>query len=442
MKVAVIGGGISGLAAAWELKGRAEVTVFEPGRLGGKILTEDFDGHPVDCGPDSFITRDPAASELAAELGLADELVAPAASGVLLWSGGRLRRLPEGLMLGTPRRLLPLALSGILSPAGVARAALGVLPTARVGRLRGAGGDEGDLGVRELVARRYGAQVADRLVAPLVGSIHACPIDEVSARATVPQLLAPPAGIGRRRRAPASAAAGGRGPAFLAPRAGMGALVERLSAGVQVVALRVEGVVKDGARLRVEPAGEAFDAAVVAVPAAEAALMLDEAELKAIEAASVAVVTLGYAGLELPGGLSGVLIDSDNSPPVLTTAISFASVKWPHNASPGRSVLRVSVGRAGDERWLALDDEALVERVASETSRILATSAVPDRARVNRWAGSFPIYKVGHLALLRRIETSLRRSIPSVRLCGASYRGAGVAACICSGRAAAAEVLA
>jgi oxygen-dependent protoporphyrinogen oxidase len=143
LRVAVLGAGIAGLAAAWELRADAEVTVIDPGGIGGRIRTTDFDGIPVDEGADAFITRTPSALQLCAELGLTDELVAPAAGRTLLWVGGRLRPVPEGLVLGVPARLGPLFRSGVLSPAGILRAGLDLaLPPTPIGE---------DIGVGELV---------------------------------------------------------------------------------------------------------------------------------------------------------------------------------------------------------------------------------------------------------------------------------------------------
>jgi oxygen-dependent protoporphyrinogen oxidase len=169
--VAVVGGGISGLAAAWELHPRSEVSVYEGQRLGGKILTEPFEGRDVECGPDAFITRTPDAVGLCAELGI-DDLVGPQAGGTLLWWRGQLRALPEGLVLGAPKRLVPLIMSGLLSPAGLLRASADLfLPRRSFGA---------DVSVRTLVAARFGSEVADRLVDPLVGGIHAGRTEDLS----------------------------------------------------------------------------------------------------------------------------------------------------------------------------------------------------------------------------------------------------------------------
>jgi oxygen-dependent protoporphyrinogen oxidase len=439
VRIAVVGGGISGLAAAWELRDRADVTVFEPGRLGGKILTEPFEGCPVDCGPDAFITRVPDAIELCQELGL-DDLVAPAAGRTLLWYQDRLRPLPDGLILGVPRRLAPLATSGLLSPAGLARAAADlVLPSTAVGA---------DMSVRALVSRRFGAQVADRLVDPLVGSIYAGPTDELSARAAVPQLVDAATQhrsllMGLRGLAPGPQA----GPMFLAPRQGLGALaqclVTRLSqTGMGIVAASVASLTPDGGRWRVEPSGEAYDGVVLAVPASDAARVLGPDAppgLGEIRAASVALATFGYPSLDVPPGINGFLVPASSGR--LMTACSFGTNKWPHWAASGRAVLRVSAGRAGDTRPFDMDDDALADRLTSEVATALRIGDRPDAWRVSRWPDSFPQYDVGHGARVGGIFDHLRRTHPGVELCGASYSGVGIPACVASGRAAARAVL-
>lgn len=438
MRIAVVGGGIAGLAAAFELSGRSEVTVFEAARLGGRILTEPFEGRPVDCGPDAFITRSPDATGLCEELGI-DDLVAPQAGKALLWWNGALKPIPEGLMLGVPSRIGPLVRSGLLSPLGIVRAGADVvLPRRRY---------DGDVSVRELIAGRFGAEVADRLADPLIGSIHAGRSERLSAEATVPQLLA----AARRSRSlllelrkapqPRSGA-----PMFMAPRLGLSEMVAALERrlrddDVAFEAARVVSVRSaDGGAVDVD--GSRFDGCVLAVGAAEAASLLGDdvdAGLQDFETASVALVTLGFPELDLPAGCSGLLVPRQGGH--LMTACSFASQKWPHWAAPGRSVLRVSAGRAGDRRIDQLSDEDLVERLSAEVAVALGAPAAPDTWRVNRWPDAFPQYGVDHSKRVEQAERAVRTKLPGVALCGSSYRGIGVPACIASGRAAARSLL-
>ena len=470
MKVAVIGGGIAGLAAAWELRDRAEVTVFEPGRLGGKILTTDFCGHPVDEGPDAFITRTPEAVELCAEAGLTGELVAPAAGRSMLWWRGQLRPLPEGLVLGVPGRLGALVGAGILSPAGLARAGLDlVLPRRR---------PPSELSMWDLIADRFGPEVATRLVDPLVGGIHAGRTENLGALEVAPQIV----GAAERSRSlalglrNAPVAASGR-PIFLTVRAGLAALVtalvERLRAGG--VSFVSEGVgrlgVADmvpgrpgvalstcaptmasngwrpgGDRRWVAPGVDAvtYDGAVLAAPAPAAATMLGGeagAGLAGIPTASVVLVTMAFTGdAEVPPGVNGFLVP--RSEDRLMTACSFASAKWPHWARPGQPLLRVSAGRHGDDRAIDSADETVVDRLLGEVQAALGWTAVPSAVRVSRWRDSFPQQLVGHLGRLAAIEKRLAEELPAVALAGASYRGSGIPACVASGRAAARQVLA
>lgn len=461
MKCAVVGGGIAGLSAAWELAGAggAEVTVYEPGHLGGKLLTTAFLGRPVDEGPDSLITRVPEGTALCQELGLWEEMGAPEAKRAMLFARGKLRPFPDGLILGAPARLLPLARSRILSVGGMARASLDlVLPRSDF---------EGDTTVWALIASRFGPEVAERLVEPLLGSIHAGSTRKLSAAATAPQMLAAARanrslllGLGAMARTQVKAgdAQSGAppGPLFVAPRAGMQALVERLverlgEAGVTVVASAVSALRRDGRSVVVEPTGERYDGVVLATPAPVAATLLDQllgadapAQLAGIRSASVGVVTLGFGDgpLEVPRDLSGVLVAPGGGS--LMTACSFGSNKWPHWAAPGQLVIRASVGKDGDERWSALADEDLVGKLCEELGTILGRptpTPVAGGWRVSRWPAALPQYEVGHLERVAAIRSTLSRQAPMVALAGSSYGGVGVPACIGSGRRSATEIL-
>jgi protoporphyrinogen/coproporphyrinogen III oxidase len=485
VRFAVVGGGIAGLSTAWELAGsigdQASVTVYEPGHLGGKLRTTEFLGRPVDEGPDALLTRVPEGLAMCSELGLGDELEATRANRALLFSGGKLQPLPEGLVLGAPAKLMPVLRSRILSVGGVGRASLDlVLPrsgTAPTGR------DGDDVSVFELVASRLGHEVAERLVEPLLGSIHAGSTRQLSAAATAPQLLAAARTnrsliTGLRHASKSRISAPSANPLFVAPRQGMQSLADRLverlrAAGTNFVSLHVASARCEQRSVILEPDGERFDGAVLALPAPTAfsllRTVLDSGEtpgLAEMEFVSVAVVTLAFdaaafddfgRGLRRPAGssdmtgssdVSGILVAPGSG--LLMTACSFGSNKWPRWAVPGTAILRVSVGRATDQAWAGLADEALVQRLCDELETVLGQGGVAVRAtrrtplawRVSRWPASMPQYTVGHLDRVASAAAVLADRAPMVRLAGASYNGVGVPACIGSGRRAARELLA
>lgn len=423
-RVTVVGGGITGLAAAHALvQGGAEVTLLETSsRLGGRIESATVGGVVVEAGPDAFLARVPEAVALAQAVGLGDELVAPAPVGAMVWSRSRLRPFPEGVLLGVPTDVVGVARSRILSPAGVLRAGLDlVLPTSR---------GDGDVSVAELVGRRFGPEVVERLVDPLIGGINAGRSEELSAEAVAPQVVA-------AARASRSLLLGARsqrvrsdGPVFLTVRSGLTTLVERLAAGIDV-------------RLGHE-VHELDDDTILTVPAAVAAGLVEKrspeaaAELRAIRSASVGMVLLAYdeRAVSRPLDATGFVVPRVEGR--LVTACSFATSKWPHWKVPGRVVFRVSVGRSGDDRWQQFDDDALVARVHDELVEMVGLREPPVDARVRRWIDAFPQYDVGHLARVDRIERALPAGIV---LAGASYRGLGLPACIRQGQAAAQIVL-
>lgn len=440
--VAVVGGGITGLAAAWELvTGGAQVTVYEAGhRLGGRILTADVAGRPVDLGPDSVLARVPHALDLCRELGLGDELVHPAAEGAAVWSEGRLRPLPRGLVLGAPPGagdLIGLARSGLLSPLGAMRASLDLVrPATRWGP---------DPSVGELVTGRLGPEVHQRLVDPLVGGIHAGPSALLSARLAAPQLAEAASSrslilglrSGRRARTGGPAA-----PVFASLRGGLGRLVGRLE----------EELRARGADLKLAAPAEAVPvpgsaATVLAVPAGAAARLVGAASpdaaagLGGVDYASVALTVLVYRAEALRQPLSGTGFLVPASDDRLVTACSFGSSKWPHWAAPGDIVLRASAGRWGDGRALALDDGDLVARIHEELAGMVGLGTEPRLARVTRWERAFPQYRPGHADRVASVEAALARDLPTVTIAGAAYRGVGIAACVASGRSAARRAL-
>src|SRR5665647_293470 len=242
-QVVVVGGGISGLATAHDIHRRlgasVQLTVIEAGsQLGGKVATEEFSGHGVDTGPDALLVRVPAMAALLEDLGLSDQIVAPASLGAHVWSRGRLRRLPTGTLFGVPDRL-PLLKSRLLSPAGLARAALDlVLPRRRA--------VSDDPSIADLVIPRLGSQVFDRLVEPLLGGVHAGRAAELSARTTVPDIEALARknrslylGLRKlRRHAPPSSG----GAVLITLAGGLGRLVEALVATLGDADIRLNSI--------------------------------------------------------------------------------------------------------------------------------------------------------------------------------------------------------
>lgn len=447
-RVAVVGGGIAGLAAAHALLHPADggipaqVTVFErDSAMGGKLRASPFAGHPaIDEGPDAFLARLPWATALAKAVGLGEQLVAPESGKAAVW-WNQLHAIPEGLLLGMPTDVLALARSRLLSWPGKLRAATEPLRRSTSLEPDSLGG---------YVRSRFGDEVQVRLVDPLVGSIYAADTDHFSL-AAVPQ-IADLAGKGRSvlvtgRRMPKPAAAASAGPVFYAPRDGMGAFASTTAAAVAAAggALHaghaVQAIERDGTGWRVD--AQAFDAVVLASPAAATATLLQSLApeqatlLAAIPAADVAMVTLAIPSAEWPDhlrGMSGYLVPKPMQR--LVTAASFGSQKWAHWAVDGAVVLRISLGRDGLP-VLHLPDEQLLQAAIDEVGQHLGLTLQPTHSRVSRWAGAFPQYRPHHAQRVAEIEAGLPAGLV---LAGASYHGIGVPACIRSAQNAAATL--
>jgi oxygen-dependent protoporphyrinogen oxidase len=460
-QVVIVGGGIAGLAAAHRLAGAQpgadgtssagpRITLLEADeRLGGKIRTEDFAGRPLDVGAEALLARVPAGLELCHELRLEHDLVAPASDQPYVWTD-RLRPLPPRLMAGVPDGSQALIGSGILSPAGLARAGLDlIVPARRPTR---------DVSIGSLVRRRLGDQVLERLIDPLLGGIHAGSCDELSARAAAPQLVA----ALRARRSLVRglrALSGGSlltpaGPTFLTLSDGLEELVRTLRERLTGVECRTRAALQSleplpGGGARLTLAGEdtlSADQVILAVPAFAAAAILAQAcpaaagELEGIPYASVATIALSYPveAFDRPLSGSGFLVARGRGRTI--TACTWTSAKWSHMAGD-TVLLKCSAGHAANRKALDLDDEQLVAAVRADLAQAMNLRAAPLEERVFRFERALPQYTVGHLERIARIDAALR-GVPTVSLCGAAYRGVGVAACIRDGQAAADRVLA
>ena len=433
MTYAVVGGGITGLAAAWELRRldpEADITVFEPGRLGGKLLTTPFAGRLVDEGADAFLARVPEGRELCDELGLGVELTSPATGAAYVAGGRALHRLPDGLVLGVPTDPGALRASPLGGPAAAERVEAELRSTGEPLR------PDEDPSVGELIRARLGDEVLERLVDPLVGGINAGDSDRLSLRAATPQLAA------AAERSPSLVAAlregrvAAEGPVFWALPGGMAALVGALVAAL--ASSDVAFVTEPIADLRATEA----DAVVVAAPARSMAQLVGGdagTGLRSIGHASPVLVTFAFAdgAVRHPLDASGFLVPRAEGR--LLTACSFATTKWAHLRADDSStvLLRASAGRYGDDRAIDSDDDVVVQRLLHDLDELLGLDDAPVEVRVSRWRDGFPQYEPGHLRRVEAIEADVAARLPNVALAGAALHGIGIPACIRSGRAAA-----
>jgi oxygen-dependent protoporphyrinogen oxidase len=468
VRLVVVGGGISGLAAAHRAvelareRGQAlDLTLLESrDRLGGSIATERTDGFLVEAGPDSFLSEKPWALALCRRLGLEGRLVGTddRFRTVFVWRGGRLHPLPDGFQLVAPTRMRPFLASRLFSWRGKARMALDlVLP-------RGTATDE-SLGA--FVRRRLGAEALERVAQPLVAGIYTADPDDLSLAATMPRFLE----LERRERslvlglwrasrrlraagarAPgASGTSGARWSLFVTLADGMdeliGALATRLPPGAVSLKTRATALERADGRWRVTTESGRLEAdRVILASEAHASARLVRyldpslAELLAgIPYASSATISLGYRRADIPHPLEafGFVVPRTEGRALL--ACTFSSVKYPGRAPAGHVLIRCFLGGALGERVLAEDDGTLLERARGELREALGITAPPVLARLARHPASMPQYHVGHLTRVETIERRLEAA-PGLGLAGSAYRGVGIADCVRSGESAAERV--
>jgi oxygen-dependent protoporphyrinogen oxidase len=492
--VVVIGGGITGLAAAFFLKDEpVRVTVLEgASRIGGKLSASDVAGVPMDEGAEALLARRPEGIGLITAAGLSDSLVPAGVTSSAIYTRGALRRLPRRQYMGVPADIDELAATGVISDDGIARAkAESALPP----------GDQ-DVSVADYISSRLGAEVVDRLVDPLLGGVYAGRSEDLSFRATLAPLAAAaarfdtltgaatsllppapapapspgtPASEPAAASAPGAAAAGADNsnkpkPVFVSLTTGIGAIPGAV-AKASGADIRTNAMVRELSRTGSASEGEGesegggwrltigsaanpeyldADAVILAIPAAPAARLLKDvvpaahAPLAEIPYASMAIITLAFRAADFPQDQlqrSGYLVPAVDGRSV--KAATFSTIKWPHlaRASDGKlHIVRCSIGRSGEVALLQRDDKELAGIAAFELGESTGLTTAPVEFRVTRWGGGLPQYNVGHLDRVAAIREAVGAQ-PGLAVAGAAYDGVGIPACVATAQTAAARIL-
>jgi protoporphyrinogen/coproporphyrinogen III oxidase len=460
-RIAIIGGGISGLSAAYTLEEKrqsgtpVEYVLFESSpRLGGVLVTDHVDGCIIEAGPDSFLTEKPWAADLCRKVGLGDQLIGSNDSDrkTYILTKGKLVELPDGLMFMVPTKIIPTVLSPLFSVRTKLRmAAEWFHPPHKATE---------DETVAQMVERHYGSEMVDLLADPLLSGVYGGEASQLSVRAVLPRFADMEAKHGSLGRAMLSArmklAAATKAPArplFSSLKDGMQQMVDAVVACLNASSLKtsvpVQSVIRQDNGWTVSAGYETdhFDALIMAIPTQAAAAVVQAADkdlsrdLGGIQYSSSVTVTLGYdekVRASLPPGF-GFLIPRSEGHRML--AATFVHNKFPHRAPENRAIVRCFLGGARDEQILQVSEPGILEIVRSELREIIGLNAEPLFARVYKWKSAMAQYSVGHLERLQRIEL-LRQKLPGLALAGNGYNGIGVPDCVRSGAEAAGKVLA
>ncbi len=470
-EIVIIGGGIAGLSSAYTLQEHAAgaglplaCTIIEADRYwGGKILTRRVGDWIIESGPDSFLSQKPWGLELCNKLGLADQLINTneSAKKAFVYSRGRMRALPEGLVMIVPSKLGPFLRSGLLSWPGMIRMGLDLfLPARRSSE---------DESLAGFFRRRLGREAFERFLEPLMAGIYAGDAERMSLGATFPRFIELEQQYGsiirgilgeRNKRQAGSRPSAPSRTMFVSLREGLSDLVNALVARVQAggVSMRL-GERVDIVRLGSPRAGRRryevvvdsgsvlpADAVILAAPAYAAAdlvrgLSTEVADLLAeIPYASTATVSLAYDRANVASAVAGFGFVVPRVERRHLRAATWTSVKWNYRAPPSQALIRCYLGGMGLDQTLDRDDGSLVQLVREELQTIAGVSAAPIHAEVHRWPRGMPQYHLGHQERLRHIEAALGEH-PGLYLTGAAYRGIGVPDCIRDGTETADRVL-
>lgn len=471
-KVVIVGAGVAGLSAAFNIQEKSKqngqkvdyLLVEKDRHLGGKLITEKLEGFLIEGGPDCFVSEKPAVLQLSAQLGIKDRLLTSNEDnkGTFVLSGGKLHKLPEGLMLMVPTKILPFALSQLISWPGKLRMGLDLILPKKEGDF--------DETLAGFVNRRLGREALDKIAAPLIGGIHGGDPETMSLKASFPRFLQMEQNYGSMIRAMLAARA--KMPPAQSPSAGkpkhtyfmtfingMEELAETLGKrldrnkimlGKQVTRIERRTGPEGNPAYTVHISGTdpvEADAVILAAPASNAAELVENLDatiaenLRGIPMGSSANISVAYRKEDIPFNLNtfGFVIPAIEKRKI--NAVTYTSTKWDFRIPDDKYVLlRTFVGGAKNQELASLDDRELMGLVRREFNGILGITAEPVLFKIHRWIKARPQYTMGHLDRMAAIESRLDQS-PGLYIAGGSYRGIGVPDCITDGLKAAEKVM-
>ncbi|MFQ5612311.1 MAG: protoporphyrinogen oxidase [Anaerolineae bacterium] len=465
--VVIVGGGIAGLATAYYLQKEAQAqdlpltcSLIERGpAFGGKIVSDTTGGFVIEGGPDSFISQKPWAWQLCRELGLGERLIGTndERRKTYILHKGRLRPLPDGVMLIVPTRFAPFALSPLISPWGKLRMGLDLFIPPKA--------DDADESLADFIRRRLGREALDKIAEPLMAGIYVADPQRLSLRSTFPRFIQLEKKHGslikgmlalKRASANGQTPARPRLPLFMTLRGGLTELVETLVAkldGELLAGQTVTGLALDpggGRPYRLQLDGgqtRRADAVVMATPAYVTARLVEAhspalaAQLNSIRYLSTATVSLAFNKAEISHPLDGFGFVVPRRERCRLMACTWVSTKFDGRAPAGQVLLRVFVGGYKHEPLVDLGDDELVALVREELARIMGIKAQPTVQRIYRWPKANAQYDVGHLERVAAMEALARQALPGLYLTGSAFRGVGLPDCIHQGQQTAGQVI-
>lgn len=455
-RVVVIGGGITGLTAAYRLQQNAKnhvtVQLIEASdRLGGKIQSVRRNGFTIERGPDSFLARKESATRLARDVGLENELTPNGTGQSYILVNNKLHLMPSGSYMGIPTRIRPFLFSGLFSPLGKARAATDLIKASKP--------IEEDQSLGLFFRRRLGNQVVENLIEPLLSGIYAGSIDELSLQATFPHFYDLEQEHGslikglRKTTSMKKRKKGEKKPSmFRTLRGGLETLVDaiesKLEEGTVLKQTKVDHIERKQNHYHIMLSDGTImeaDAIIMAVPHFATQRMLSQYEFlepfKETNATSVANVAMAFDESAIKKDIDGTGFVVSRNSDFRITACTWTHKKWPHSTPEGKVLLRCYVGKPTDQEVVDYSDDEIVEIALKDLNRTMNITEKPEFSIVTRWRDSMPQYKVGHKDRLNEIEEQMKTELPGVYLAGGSYRGIGLPDCIDQGEASVEKVL-